>query len=77
MWRRVFPQELRCPGLFFDESLKERRRTGTFVPVATTRRLTTLLGVETGNWHLFPIDNPFPWARMAIAGARALSFLPG
>ena len=32
--------------------------------------------VKSGNWHVFPIDNPFTWARMAIAGARALSFPP-
>ena len=29
-------------------------------------------GVKTGNWHVFPIDNPVAWARMAIAGACAL-----
>jgi hypothetical protein len=33
-------------------------------------------GAKTGNWHVFPIDNPVAWARMAIAGARALSFPP-
>ena len=29
--------------------------------------------VKTGNWHVFPIDNRLKSAKMAIAGARALS----
>jgi len=31
---------------------------------------------QTRNWHVFPIDNLAAWARMAIAGACALSFPP-
>lgn len=34
------------------------------------------LGFKTGNWHVFPIDNPSTSARIGIAGARALSFPP-
>jgi hypothetical protein len=33
-------------------------------------------GVKTGNWHVFPIDNPAASARIAFAGARALSLPP-
>lgn len=35
-----------------------------------------VLGSKSGNWHVFPIDNPMAWARMAIAGARAMSYPP-
>jgi len=55
---------------------RERRTTGTFVAFSNhyTRLLTA--GVKSGNRHVFPIDNRSAWARMAIAGARALSFPP-
>ena len=43
--------------------------------VICDRYLHDRVSTKTGNWHVFPIDNPVAWARMAIAGARAeLSF---
>jgi hypothetical protein len=33
-------------------------------------------GIKTGYRHVFPIDNPATWGKIAIAGARALSFPP-
>jgi hypothetical protein len=55
---------------------KERTRSGTFVSFSNLYTQHLASGVKTGNWHVFPIDNPAAWARMAIAGARALSFPP-
>lgn len=48
----------------------------TFVSFSTHYTRALVLGVKTGNWHVFPIDNPTAWARMAIAGARAVSSPP-
>jgi len=55
---------------------KERTRTGTFVAFFNYYTRTLALSVKTGNWHVFPIDNPLTSARIGIAGARALSFPP-
>jgi hypothetical protein len=48
----------------------KRTRTNTF-DLLCNHYLHDRVSVETGNWHVFPIDNPPAWARMAIAGARA------
>jgi len=49
--------------------------TGTFDSFSN-RYTHYRASVETSNWHVFPIDNRAAWARMTIAGARALSFPP-
>jgi hypothetical protein len=74
---RVEPRKTECRS-----SQPEARRsisrsaTGTFVAFFNYYTPTFALGVKTGNWHVFPIDNPVVRRKIAIAGARALSFPP-
>jgi DNA-binding protein HU-beta len=64
----------KTPGRGSQARREETLRVRLISPLLQTQPLA--LGVKTGNGHVFPIDNPVASARIAIAGARALSFPP-
>ena len=56
---------------------KKRAKSGAFGLICPLLQMQPFVsGVKTGYRHVFPIDNPVVGRKIAIAGARALSFPP-
>jgi hypothetical protein len=72
LWRIAEKQENRCAEFTIQVRRRGFRQCFRLIPrLLPAQPLASV--VKTGNWHVFPIDNPRTWARMAIAGARASS----